>query len=223
MFVESRYPSAGGWMHWTNKPDKARTTQRPQNDAVAQTIDFNFLAGHYVKAATNATVVSLAKSLGVAFDALRRLQVGWDGEAATFPMCDATGRIIGIRRRFPDSKKLSVRGGREGLFMPQDLNGENPLCVCEGATDTAALLTIGVMAVGRPSCSGGVAYLKTLCVDRCVVIVADNDAPGLRGARQLKEQLDDASVIVPPAGIKDARSWIAASKESFMETINEKT
>lgn len=103
--------------------------------------------------------------------------------------------------------------------MPQDLNGENPLCVCEGATDTAALLTISVMAVGRPSCSGGVMYLKTLCVQRRVIIVADNDAPGLRGARELKERLADASVVTPPDGIKDARAWIAAgaTKADFRE------
>jgi 5S rRNA maturation endonuclease (ribonuclease M5) len=209
MRVESDRPCGnGGWLHKIGSP-RGIAAERTAT-TIAKKIEFEWLTRNYEKSATNARVVSLAKSLGVAFEALRRLQVGWDGEAFCFPMRDATGKAVGIRRRLPDGKKLSVRGGHEGLFTPIDLNGENPLVVCEGASDTAALLSIGVMAVGRPSCSGGVGFLRTLCEHRRIIIIADNDAPGIRGANELKARLDDATVVIPPDGSKDIRDFLAA-------------
>jgi phage/plasmid primase-like uncharacterized protein len=133
-------------------------------------------------------------------------------------MRDATGKIVGIRRRLPDGKKLSVKGGHEGLFTPIDLNGQSPLIVCEGASDTAALLSLGLMAVGRPSCSGGVGFLRTLCEHRRVIIVADNDLPGIRGANELKVRLADATVVIPPAGVKDAREWCAIDPSAVLKS-----
>ena len=129
-------------------------------------------------------------------------------------MSDASGRIIGIRLRLPSGRKLAVKGGKEGLFIPEGLDGAHRLLICEGATDTAALLDLGFSAVGRPSCTGGIRHLADL-VRRLaaaeVVIVADADPPGQAGARRLAGALvaycPAVKVITPPPGSKDARAW----------------
>jgi hypothetical protein len=170
----------------------------------------------------------LAAGLGVSAESLGRLGVGWSARhrAWTFPMVDVDGHVLGIRLRCPGGKKLSVRGGREGLFIPSVTPEPSPpaplphrgegrlLLVCEGPTDTAALLDLGFSAVGRPSCLGGVKLLVEL-VQRVkpadVVIVGDRDAPGQRGAESLAAVLvaycPALRIIAPPAGIKDAREW----------------
>lgn len=206
MRIESQKPMKnGGYLH-RNGNSNGRSVPRTTETKIAKVSDFAWLAESYRKAATNAKVVSLAKELGVSFDSLRTLDVGWDGDAWTFPMRSDTGCIVGIRRRFPDGSKKSVTGGHEGLFVPVDLDGESPLFICEGPTDTAALLGLGLPAVGRPSCRGGTAYLIAMCAGKRAVIMADSDTPGLRGARELKAKLSNATIIVPPA--KDAREAV---------------
>jgi DNA primase len=126
--------------------------------------------------------------------------------------------VLGIRLRRPSGFKFSVKGGREGLFIPSGSGGVGPgqpLLVCEGPTDTAALLDLGFEGVvGRPSCTGGVRLLTELVKRRQrpeVVIVADGDEPGRRGAAHLASVLlgyaPAVRVISPPAGVKDARAW----------------
>jgi len=125
--------------------------------------------------------------------------------------------VIGIRFRSDAGKKWSARGGREGLFAPISLRGDGTLFLCEGPTDCAALLGLGLEAVGRPSCAGGVALLSDVVRSRLperVVIVADRDEAGRRGAACLAEALvpyaRDIRLIEPPEGIKDVRVWVQA-------------
>ncbi len=65
----------------------------------------------------------IAAELGLSARSLRQLSVGWlSGRRAwSFPMRNAAGEIRGIRLRYPNGKKLAVRGGKEGLFLPADL------------------------------------------------------------------------------------------------------
>ncbi len=129
-------------------------------------------------------------------------------------MSDATGTIIGIRRRLPSGRKLAVRGGREGLFVPTALSRSGRLLICEGPTDTAAMLGLGFAALGRPSCSGGTRFVGVLARAREVVIVADGDEPGRHGAIRLATTLHlhcpKVDIISPPPGVKDARAWVGA-------------
>jgi DNA primase len=136
-------------------------------------------------------------------------------------MTDASGNILGIRLRRPNGFKFAVTGGREGLFLPTAESTDQRLLICEGPTDTAALLDLGFGAVvGRPSCTGGVKLLLELAQRRRpaeVIIVADADEPGQRGANNLASVLvahvSKVLVIQPPAGIKDARDWLRASAD----------
>jgi 5S rRNA maturation endonuclease (ribonuclease M5) len=91
--------------------------------------------------------------------------------------------------------------------------GAEQVFVCEGATDTAALMTAGIpVVVGRPSCTGGVADVSWALNryqdrQRPVVIVADSDVPGLDGACLLASQICGRfdSVVIAPTWYKDAR------------------
>ncbi len=163
----------------------------------------------------------LAHSLGLSVSSLQQLGIGWSAahRAWSFPMRDAAGRVVGIRLRREDGRKFAVRGGREGLFLTATApEGTLPLFICEGPTDTAALIELDFANVaGRPSCTGGVRLLTDLVQRRqpaAVIIVTDNDEPGRRGADNLASVLmvyaPAVRVIAPPTGIKDARAWLQA-------------
>ena len=131
-------------------------------------------------------------------------------------MSNAAGDVLGIRLRLSNGKKISVKGGHEGLFNPEGIDAHGLLLIAEGPTDTAALLDLGFSAVGRPSCSGGVRLLTELVhksKPSGVVVVSDFDANGVgqRGAETLATVLlaysQSVRVITPPAGVKDAREW----------------
>jgi 5S rRNA maturation endonuclease (ribonuclease M5) len=159
----------------------------------------------------------LASNLGVSAGALRSLGVGWSAKhhAWTFPMRDARLQVTGIRLRRADGSKFCIKGSKEGLFIPNDFgqSTDSTLIICEGATDVAALLDCGFRAViGRPSCLGGVKLIVELCRARRVsevVIFADNDPPGQRGAQKLACELSlyvpKLRIVTPPT--KDVREW----------------
>lgn len=174
----------------------------------------------------------LSLELGVGMAALEALEVAYDGvnEAFAFPMRNGDGGVCGIRLRARDGRKWAVRGSCEGLFFDPALAGKDDLVVCEGPTDTAAALTLGLRAVGRPSCSGGndalAALARRLGVRR-VTVVADHDAPhrrpdgsvwypGRDGAVAMARALRRAwRMVLPPA--KDLRAWLheGATREQF--------
>lgn len=153
----------------------------------------------------------LARSLGLSYGTLQAFAVGWSREhqAYTFPMRrGVNGRICGIRLRSPDGHKWAVKGSRAGLFIPHGPM-QLTLWICEGPTDTAALHQLGLCAVGRDSCTGGKADLEAFVnriKPRVVVIVADPDAPGQRGAADLRDHLGRGVIVTPPA--KDVREWV---------------
>ena len=171
---------------------------------------------------------SLSQRLDLTIESLRRLGVGevsrhladeykiaWADAAWTFPMHDAAGAVTGIRLRLRDGSKYALPGGREGLFVPVDVaEAPEQLLICEGPTDTAAMLDLGFPAVGRPSCGGGkreiLTFVKTFN-PRSVVVVADRDEAGVRGARDLAcalaTRVAEVRIVEPPVGVKDARSW----------------
>lgn len=205
-----------GYLHKLRADDwqsgRGRRVTVPTVRAAEPAPDFGALAERCAAAVTGDKLDLFACELGVLVDALRRLGAGWDGEAWCFPMRGADGRVCGIRRRFPDGRKLSMRGGREGLFVPTGLPRDGLVLITEGPTDCAALLTLGFAAVGRPSCRGAVRLVCDLARGRDVVIVADGDEPGRLGAEALANLValycPCVRIIRPPAGMKDARQWV---------------
>lgn len=124
----------------------------------------------------------LADKLGVSVAALERLTVGWSDryDCWTIPERDATGQIVGLSRRYPSGRKTQWPGGQRGLTCAPDwIDDPGPVYLVEGGSDTAALLSVGLCAIGRPSNSGGVdlliGLLSDLPDDRDVFVIGEND------------------------------------------------
>jgi hypothetical protein len=180
----------------------------------------------------------MSSLLGVSEGSLISLRVGWSKthDAFSFPMRDAKKRICGIRLRRPNGRKYSVIDSRSGLFIGMD-GKEDPemLCICEGPTDTAAMIDLGFDVIGRPDCGSGtemlVNYVK--CNRRDVVIVHDRDEPNsaaeanvMRGVSVLTDRLlgiaKSVRVIAPPSS-KDIREWVGegATRDTVRAVIDQ--
>jgi DNA primase len=132
-------------------------------------------------------------------------------------MRDGAGSIVGIRLRADDGRKWAVKGSHQGIFIPS-VQAQPIVYVTEGPTDTAAALTIGLYAIGRPSCNSGGQELKTACKRlgiRKAVLVADNDEPGIKGASKIASELGlPTCIYVPPA--KDLREFVKLGGTKIM-------
>jgi hypothetical protein len=176
-------------------------------------------------ATTSAMLVNFSGELGIGAQPLAMVGAAWaePHKAWAFPMCDGYGNVVGIRLR-NERGKFAVRGSRQGIFTarcgltaPDNLaaNGAQraarpTLFVCEGPTDTAAAVDIGLFAVGRPNCCCGGPeiriYARRHDISR-VVVISDNDKPGLDGARKVGGELRvPFAVYLPPA--KDLREFV---------------
>ena len=162
----------------------------------------------------------LAQQLGLHPSSLEALDVGRDRHRSlwTFPMRDGDGHLVGFRLRGDRGRKFALRGSHEGLFLPTGLPTGQRLVVTEGPTDAAALIGLGILAVGRPSCTGAVEHTVRLVRRlRCseVVLAADQDFAGQRGAATLAATLllyAAVRVVTPPA--KDMRAWVTGAGAS---------
>lgn len=177
---------------------------------------------------SNNDVMPLAEDLGVSMESLNALGACYADSfnAWAFPMFDGYGNIIGIRLRSSDGQKWAVKGSKQGIFMT---TCAVPSCrktewvyLPEGPTSTAALLTMGLMAIGRPNNQCGGKDVATALHARAIgraVIVADNDSkrhdddsewsPGLDGAMRFARDLGLKYVIwTPPT--KDVRDFLHA-------------
>lgn len=209
------------WLGVGNAPPVRRPIERRLS--IAEVVDPRLakMSDRWFRAMRETWRARCAGLLGLRhFDSLLRLRTGWADElkATSWPMRDALGHVIGIRLRCPKTaRKWAVAGSRAGLFMPDGLTPCGRwLFAAEGPTDTAALLSVGLDAIGVPS-AGGAADLVADVARKLrpaeVVIFADDDGPGRAGAERLAEALmlvRPVRVITSPAGVKDARAWVAS-------------
>jgi hypothetical protein len=239
MRVESDHAVAGsdgavGWIHKTSffdkfdknpPPSPQRKVYTPEPTRKSEACALTYKA--WLENTAGQAVVRLAWRLGVTLCSLRALGAAWatPHRAWAFPMRDETGKIVGLRLRSEDGDKWAVSGSRQGLFYDPRKALRDPVLICEGPTDTAALLDLGFCAVGRPSCRAGGPQLEKLLAGREAVIVADRDEPhqrpdgsiwypGQEGAADLAGRLTrvciSVKVIQPPKGCKDARDWVTS-------------
>jgi len=171
----------------------------------------------------NRQIGELALGLGVDPGALVRLGVGQDDKGVwTFPMYDDARRVVGIRKRTWQGKKWAEPGSQNGLFIARE-RLTDPVIVCEGPTDTAAAMTLGYSAVGRPMAKGRVPWLVSLLSGHRVIIVADADGVGLDGADSLAIELFWSCPLVRlfvPTG-KDLRVMLANEGDRFIRNAIE--
>ena len=221
----------GGWLHRL-KESPPPPMRRPPTNRPRQLVDCAAYHAALRKRWDWRLLDGLALSLGVGMEALDALEPALDElhAAFAFPMRDGSGAVVGVRLRNHEGRKWAVTGSREGLFFDPAIAECRDLVVCEGPTDCAAARTLGLQAVGRPSCAGAVAELAALARRlrvRSVTIVADHDAPkrrpdgsvwnpGIDGAFAMGRALKRMwRVVVPPA--KDVRAWVCggATREQF--------
>jgi hypothetical protein len=239
MRVQSDKPAkSGGWM-W-RVPGTSTPLPRPSPPAPLPSDGRGWQATPKINAAklmrdwravTSPTALAeFAASLGLSVDSLTAVGAAWAAAHAAwaFPMCDGHGNVVGIRLR-NERGKFAVRGSKQGLFVSAECGVPNAeradvLFVCEGPTDTAAALDLGLFAIGRPNCCcGGLeirTYARRQAVSR-VVIIADNDRPGLDGARKVGGELKlPFAIYVPPA--KDVREFVrlGGTRAMIENTLN---
>lgn len=209
-----------GWLHKLADPIGLPTPMWTDQPAPLPKISFGAL--HEECCANLHAGDDLHLKLGLTIDSLYRMGLGWHrGHGCwTFPMMDRNSRIIGLRTRFPDGRKACIVGSRTGLFIPIGLAATETYIV-EGPTDCAALLGLGMNAIGRPSNTGGhdemVALIERKGI-RSVVILYDRDAPKsiaekttTNGAKRLAASLVAIGVLVRlfrPPHHKDVRQWV---------------
>lgn len=214
MRVQSEKPMRnGGWFHVNGDHLPDRDRYLPAKPEPKPVVAWNTLLASWKLNTTPAMIIQHADKLGVdpiAMDMLGAVYAK-EHQAWAWPMRDGQGNVCGIRLRNVDGDKWAVKGSNAGLFEPRT-EPQRRLHIAEGPTDTAALLSLGLFAVGRPSCLGQEdtinATVRRLGISE-VVIMSDADEPGQRGAGKLQRWLSVPSVIVTPPA-KDVREAVAA-------------
>jgi hypothetical protein len=213
-----------GWMHNGDRiPRSTAVERKPELERMvgADAMQERFERQGFER------IPMLALSLGLSLRSLRRLHAGWNGSSWTFPMQNHRREIVGFRTRSERGEKFAIRGSRSGLFIPQDVDLSGMAFVVEGPTDVAAMLDMGMNAIGRPSCMGCEEEIaRCLMRTQEIVVVADNDEVGLRGAERLVKTIGRDShvrIILPPMGLKDARQVAnhGGVKSDWMELIRD--
>jgi hypothetical protein len=203
----------GGWLHRLGR-DMLGAPVRAQPAAPKRHLSAVTLGNTWARWACTTEdvhVEGLAGRLGVKPEALRSLGVcwAWPHEAWGFPMFDGYEDFAGMRLRSDEGEKWALRGSRQGIFLP-DAQPQGDVLVVEGPTDAAAAVSLGFHAIGRPSCTGGAREIGVYCRRRGikrVSVLADNDGPGISGARALCGQVGlPARLVVLLA--KDLREWV---------------
>lgn len=157
------------------------------------------------------------------------LDMGWDGEAFTFPTRNENNEIIGMQRRFPDGFKSMVDGSRIGLFIPQiTFDPEQTILITEGISDLATVLECGYQGIGRFNDDAGqdivTAWIsKQNFSTNNIYIISDNDKAGINGSMRLAKELNmselNAGHILMPTtkdirqlkeeqGIESVTNWL---------------
>jgi len=135
----------------------------------------------------------------------------------------------GAAKQIPGSGWLHHRhtGSRDGRRGIQVLPAsDKPTVVTEGASDAAAAISLGYVAISIPQAGAGASALAGLVSGREVIIVGDRDAHGvgqasLEGVFQtLLPVCKSAVKVLPPEPFKDLRAW-APTAELFEQHVKE--
>lgn len=167
-------------------------------------------------------------NIGIRNDTLQKFGMGWTEDAFSFPMVSPTQEIIGMQVRFPDGRKMTIRGSTVGLFVPRPLEiKDRILLVAEGMSDTAVLTEMGYGAIGRYNCNScveEVGYFVNLHSDLIdkVVVVSDRNPQEQHGAQETANEVRKYKpcIVVVPQKSKDIReAYINGMTKSIFNKI----
>ena len=178
LFKINKAPVQNGAARYTRKNSKSAKTS-PETKSV----NLDELANRFAASLTPRHRTDLTVALGVPESTLDALACGWcdvddlrmmgaggagwsddpPAGAYSFPERAGDGRLVGFSLRTLDGRKGSPSrsiGASRGLVIPKELqDAPGPVIIVEGASDVAAALALGLVAVGRPSNVGGAADL----------------------------------------------------------------
>ncbi|MBA4190658.1 MAG: hypothetical protein C0467_21950 [Planctomycetaceae bacterium] len=189
-------------------------------------IDYTRMTEFHQASLPGKGLAPLAKEWGLPLAAVKRLEIGTHCGKWVIPERNGGGGIVGIVFRKPDGSKRCLTGSHRGLIIPTDtmpVEGQ-PLYLAEGASDTAALVSVGATVVGRPAASlseKAFWWLSHLiCMRRFddLVVLADRDQAGEAGAAALASKLKTnhpkwrVRLAKPLFIYKDARSQVVAGR-----------
>lgn len=223
----TRQLAGGGWLHilritdqWMKEEfEPRRIRELPEHNEVIA-----IRARGWITDCENKHIEELAGRLGVTTESLRLLNIGWFSQrsAWVFPMLRIGRRLLGVRIRCRNGKKFAVKGSKNGLFIPNNMPDEGVVYVCEGESDTAALLSCDLPCVGRSCCQGGERLMGELLENRNVVVCADRDGPGREGAGLLSDYLktrcSGVTMMSPPIKYNDIREWLNGEGKEEVHT-----
>ncbi|MEQ9379401.1 MAG: phage/plasmid primase, P4 family, partial [Pirellulales bacterium] len=180
--------------------------------------DFGKIWQSLVDQSDHQELVAWAEQLGVSVEALERIPTAASSGELTWPERDADGNITAVGRRLPSGEKKQVQGGKRGLIIPPSLyHTTGTIFAPEGASDLAALLTLGLRSAARSQAysRASVSGLVRLSEAGEVFIVADNDEHGI-GEREAKKTAQAVADEIRkpvqwakiPDPYKDARAWL---------------
>lgn len=217
--------------HWHDSGAPRQWTPKSESIKESPSIDASGMIDDWARDTKHSWVDDMAENLGLDALAVSRLGPVWSEkwQSWAWPMTSGIGKVCGIRLRYDNGRKLAVTGSKQGLFIPAG-EAARRVFMPEGPTDTAALLSLGVYSIGRPSASGGILDIKQT-IDRLrireLVIVADNDEdkytpdnrkfnPGYDGAKSIQNHINIPSCIIT-LPTKDAREFVqeGGTKESL--------
>jgi hypothetical protein len=220
-------------------PAVAAPAPRRQAPARANLKDWGEQSTKFRAAVTNQLDL-LADELGLPSSCLVAVGGGWRAshQQITWPHRNDTGKVIGLATRLLGTgEKGSVKGSRAGLFYQDGWDVGGPVMLVEGPTDTAAMILLGLTAIGRPSNTGGVEYLACMLRDvppnRSIVVIGEEDEhvskagveifPGRTGAVSTASRLANVMnrpilIAFPPKDFKDVREF-AASRQGVADLL----
>lgn len=235
--VESRKRCGeAGWLHRLDEPLPAFT---PEYREPVKRSDWYGPATKYASQLSQVDRSDLALRLGLplfGLDCIALLGAFEQGNdlVYVFPERDGQGNVIGLNRRYRDGTKKHMPGGARGVTLPNGWDeGDGPLFIVEGPTDTAAMMAADLKAIGRPSNIGGSDMLAEaikakIDTSRTVIVVGENDRkpdglwPGLDGAISVAGRIQDqvkneVRWVLAPTDYKDVREFLTSERFDGVE------
>jgi len=169
-------------------------------------------------AATAVQVRELALRLKLPESFVQCVETKFFNGAFAFAMHNALDTVCGVKYRRGDNK-FSATGSRTGYIPCANYSRENnEVWITEGESDLMVAAGFGLNAVARSGCMNSSEALRSVCRQRNVVIVADNDKAGVSGARAFAAEplgARSVAVVIPPT--KDLRDWYTRDKISAQD------
>ena len=141
--------------------------------------------------------------------AIKELDVGYDGEGITIPIRNQHGQLRGVLRYDPFGKRtpkmLAIRGTRLGLIPHPDRDRRQHVVLVEGPPDLIAARSAGLAAVAVPGTAAWRAEWAHLLKDRHVTVLMDCDPAGRNAAAQIADDLAGAAASVTVADLDPKR------------------